>query len=252
MDNTKFRINNSFISRTCPDDAIRRVTEAAIDGTGGYICVSNMRMVLYATKTPVYNQLMKDSFMNWPDGKPLSWCGRLWGLKDVKCTSGPSTFKRMMSFPNPLLRHYLLGDTQDVLDQIVASFREAHIVGADSLPFAAVDEFDYKGIAERIKDSGANVVWTAMTAPKQDQFNQRMHGYLPNVVFIGVGRAFRISVGMIKDAPDWAQKMGVGGMFIGRSKWYVRSWHYLSRSFLLAGFFLKILWSRLMGKKYYE
>lgn len=252
MDETKYRIGKTYISRTNPDDAIKRVTEAATSGKGGFICVSNMRMVQFACDNPEYNQLMKDSFMNWPDGRPLSWCGKMWGLKDVQCTSGPATFKRMMSNPIIGLKHYLLGDTQDVLDEITATYKDAKIVGAESLPFAAVDEFDYEAIAKRVKESDANVVWTAMTAPKQDQFDQKMLAYLPNVVLIGVGRAFRLSIGKVKDAPVWAKKMGVGGMYIGKKSKPQLFWWYIKKTFVLMSYYCSILWGRLTGKKYYE
>ena len=249
---TKYRVGKTFISRTNPEDAIARVTEAALNGQGGYICVSNMRMIQYAGEHPEYNQLMKDSFMNWPDGRPLSWCGRMWGLKEVKCTSGPSTFMKMMSNPNPQLKHFLLGDTQDVLDEIVTTYRDAGIVGTYSLPFVEVNEFDYAGIAKMVEESGANVIWTAMTAPKQDVFNQELCAYLPHVVMIGVGRAFRISIGKVKDAPEWAKKMGVGGMYIGRKSKPQLLWWYIKKTFVLLSYYCSILWSRLVGKKYYE
>lgn len=253
MDKTKFRIGKTYISCTNPEDAIKRVTNAVVEGKGGFICVSNMRMVLFAGETPEYNQLMKDSFMNWPDGRPLSWCGRMWGMKDVRCTSGPATFKRMMLGQGHGLKHFLFGDTQEVLDEIENSYKNtANIVGTYSPPFAPLEDFDLDAMEKMIRDSGANVVWTAMTAPKQDYFDQLMSQRMPDIVFIGVGRAFRLSIGMIKEAPDWAQKIGVGGMFIGRSKLYVRSWHYIIRSFILVGYFIKILWSRLRGEKYYE
>lgn len=252
MDTTKYRVGKTFISRTNPEDAIAKVTEAALNGQGGYICVSNMRMVQYAGDHPEYNQLMKDSFMNWPDGRPLSWCGRMWGLKEVKCTSGPSIFMKMMSNPNPQLKHFLLGDTQDVLDEIVTTYRDAGIVGTYSLPFVEVNEFDYAGIAKMVEESGANVIWTAMTAPKQDVFNQELCAYLPHVVMIGVGRAFRISIGKVKDAPEWAKKMGVGGMYIGRKSKPQLLWWYIKKTFVLLSYYCSILWSRLVGKKYYE
>lgn len=252
MDKTKYKVGKTYISRTNPNDAIVKVTEAALNGNGGYICVSNMRMVQYAGEHPEYNQLMKGSFMNWPDGRPLSWCGRIWGLKEVKCTSGPSTFMKMMSNPNPQLKHFLLGDTQDVLDEIVATYKDAGIVGTYSLPFVDVDEFDYAGIAKMVEDSGANVVWTAMTAPKQDVFDQKLCAYLPHVVMIGVGRAFRISIGKVKDAPEWAKKMGVGGMYIGRKSKPQLLWWYIKKSFVLLSYYISIFWNRITGKKYYE
>lgn len=180
---------------------------------------------------------------------PLAWCGKLWGLKDVANTNGPAFFKKMLSEGNSGLKHYLLGDTQDILDTIKDRYKTACIVGAEALPFAKVEEFDYHGIAENIKKCGANIVWTAMTAPKQDEFDRIISRMLPNVVFVGVGRAFRMSIGNVKKAPVWAEKMGIGGFFIRRRKWYQTGWWYLKTSFTLAYYMTNITVCRLLGKE---
>ena len=253
MDNTKFRIGNVYVSRTNPNDAIKRVTEAAIKGKGGYICVTNMRMIEYAHTTPEYNRLMERSMMNWPDGKPLSWCAKMYGLSDVQCTRGPSIFQEMLVNGDKKLKHFLFGDTKEVLDDIVNRYKDTcNIVGVYSPPFAPLDKYDLDEIERIICGSGANIVWSAMTAPKQDYFNQLMAARIPQIVFIGVGRAFRISIDKVKDAPKWAQKIGMGGVFIGRSKWYIRIWHYISRIVRLLWYFVVIFWRRMTNKKYYE
>lgn len=253
MDETKYRVGKTFISRTNPKDAIQHVTEAALNGQGGYICVSNMRMVRYAGKDTTYRQLMEDSYMNWPDGMPLSWCGKLWGLKDVRCTRGPDIFRQMMERGDKGLKHFLLGDTQEVLDQIVGRYgKTADIVGTFSPPFTPVEEYNLDSMAQMIQESGANVVWTAMTAPKQDFFDQMMAKRLPSVLFIGVGRAFRISIDIVKDAPEWAQKSGLGGVFISKKKPLARLWSPIRRSFILLGYFIQIIFRRIIGKKYNE
>lgn len=255
MDKTKFRINKTFISRTNPEDAMARITEAALNGTGGYICVSNMRTVRFAGKDEKYRQLMKESFMNWPDGTPLSWCGKLWGLKDVTFTNGPATFKKMLLNGDTRIKHFLLGDTQEVLNGIVKRYKidgGANIVGTYSPPFAPLEEYDLAGIEEMIRQSGANIVWSAMTAPKQDFFDQIMSKRMPDVLFIGVGRAFRISIDMVKEAPKWAQSSGLGGMFISKKKPLARVWSSFRRSFVLTWYFIQILFRRITGKKYYE
>lgn len=255
MDETKFSVGKTYISRTNPEDTYKRVTEAALNGTGGYICVSNLRTVLHAGKNEMYRQLMRDSFMNWPDGTPLSWCGKAWGLKDVSFTNGPATFKKMLLNGNKDLKHFLFGDTQEVLDAIVQRYKTeggANIVGAYSPPFAPLEEYDLDAMEEMIRKSGANIVWTAMTAPKQDYFDQIMAKRLPHALFIGVGRAFRISIDMVKEAPEWAQKSGLGGLFISKKKPLARVWSDFRRSFILFGFWVKIKYRKITGKKYYE
>ena len=252
-DLTKYRVHKTFVSRTTPNNAIERLTDAALSKKGGFICVSNMRMVVYACKTPEYEQYMMKSLMNWPDGKPLSWCGRVWGLRDVKCTRGPDIFIRVLQSGDKRLKHFLVGDTQDVLEEIVQKYgKTSNIVGLYSPPFCEVENYDYNSITVSIRQSGANVVWTALTAPKQDIFNAKLSQIMPDVVFVGVGRAFRMSVGKIKDAPSWAQKMGVGGVFIGRSKWHLRLSFYIKRSFGLVWYIIEIIVRRIFGKKYYE
>ena len=253
MDKTKYRIHKTFISRTNPDDAIAHITEAALNGKGGYICVSNLRMVRYAAEDGTYRQLMEESDMNWPDGMPLCWCGRLWGLKDVRCTRGPDIFRTMLEKGNKGLNHFLLGDTQEVLDQIVGQYgKSANIVGVFSPPFGPLEEYDLDAMARMIQESGANVVWTSLTAPKQDFFDRLMAKRLPSVLFIGVGRAFRISIGIVKDAPEWARKSGLGGVFISKKKPLARLWSPIRRSFILLGYFIQIIFRRITGKKYYE
>ncbi len=255
MEKERYRIGKIYISSTNPTDAKEQITANAINEEGGYVCVSNLRMIRYAGTHPNYAKLMDKSLMNFPDGKPLKWCAILWGLKNVETTNGPAFFKDMLTNGDSRLKHYLLGDTQDILVRIKekndAEFH-AKIVGAEALPFAAVEEFDYEGIALRIKASGANIVWTAMRAPKQDEFNQRLTALLPHVVSLGVGRAFRLLVGEVQDAPVWAHKAGIAGVFTRKaSLWVTLKWYFVSCFFLL-GYFIQICWMRLKGTNSYD
>lgn len=251
MNKDRYRIGKVFISSTTPKDTIEKLTEYALAGQGGYVCVSNMRMVRHAGKNPEYAQLMRDALMCLPDGTPLMWCGKLWGL-DVACTNGPAIFKSMLFVGNNGLKHYLLGDTQEVLDKIQAlndKDYHAQIVGAEALPFTTVENFDYKHISERINESGANIIWTAMRAPKQDEFDKILSTYLPNVPSVGVGRAFRLLIGEVQQAPKWAQKMGVAGIFTRKTSLFKTISWYFESFFFLAGYCTQILWRRLIGRK---
>lgn len=255
MDENRFRIGRVHISKTNPTSAIEAITNAVILGKGGYICVSNMRMVRFAGKDKVYKQLMDGSFMNLPDGTPLTWLGKLWGLKGLACTNGPALFKRMLAESNHNCRYYLLGDTEDVIADILKLNEDvynANIVGAESLPFCTVEEFDYEGITKRLKESGANIVWTAMRAPKQDQFNQILCTHIDGVIAIGVGRAFRLLTGSIQEAPKWAQKLGMAGIFTRKVSLAKTIEFYFITSFYLIAYAMQILWRRFKGKKYYE
>lgn len=252
---SKFRIGKIHISNTNLSNAIEVITKAALAGNGGYVCVSNMRMIRYAGKDSKYKDLMDESIMNLPDGTPLTWLGKLWGLKGIKCTSGPALFKRMLANSNTNCKHYLLGDTEDVIADILKLNHDkfhANIVGAEALPFCKVEEFDYEGIAKRLNESEANIVWTAMRAPKQDQFDRLLCQHTDKVVAIGVGRAFRLLTGSVQEAPKWAQKMGIAGIFTRKVSLMHALFWYLETFFYLCAYAVQIMFRRLIGKKCYD
>ncbi len=252
----RYRIGKTYISITTPIDAQERIAQAVKDGMNTYICVSDPRTVDLATKDPKYCEVMDKSFMNTPDGQPTMWAAKLWGLKNVERTMGPILFQNMITNPSSGLKHYLLGDTDETLAKIVekASESNALIVGTYSPPFCKLDEYDYESIAKMINYSGADIVWTAMRAPKQDYFNVNILPYLDKKICIGVGAAFRFYLGEYKMAPPLIKKLGLMGLYWGRKgqPWDKFIWGYLTDNMPFLWHLAKIPFRRLVGKKYYE
>ena len=72
------------------------------------------------------------------------------------------------------------------------------------LPFCKVEDFDYKGIANMIESDGADIVWVALGAPKQEYFMSLLKPHLGHGVMIAVGAAFKFFSGTdTKRAPQW-------------------------------------------------
>jgi N-acetylglucosaminyldiphosphoundecaprenol N-acetyl-beta-D-mannosaminyltransferase len=66
---------------------------------------------------------------------------------------------------------------------------------------------------ERLKASGASVIFVALGAPKQELWMERHRGDLPGVVLIGVGAAFDIIAGRFREAPRWMTRIGTEWLF---------------------------------------
>ena len=76
------------------------------------------------------------------------------------------------------------------------------------LPFRSVEAFDYPAIARLIEEDGADVIWIALGAPKQDYFMTLLKPHLKRGVMIGVGAAFNFYSGSgERRAPDWMVRM---------------------------------------------
>lgn len=254
----RFRIGNTFISRTNLADAKKRIIEGIISGAKGYVCVSNPRTVTYATSHEDYRVVMANSLMNLPDAEPMPWAAKLWGLKDVTRTMGPKIFQEMLSEPESGLQHFLLGDTDETLEKVVKKFHEeanSNIAGTFSPPFCSLDDYDYPSIADRINKSGANIVWISMRAPKQDFFAVRILPYLNDgIICIGVGAAFRFYLGEYKMAHPIIKKLGLMGLFWGKKNqsWGAFLWGYAKDNVPYLFYLAAIPFKRMVGKKYNE
>lgn len=256
MNKDRFRIGKTFVSITSQKDAQARIAHAVKEGKNKYICVSDPRTVDLASKDEKYREVMANSMMNTPDGQPTLWAARLWGLKNVERTMGPILFQEMIENPGSGLKHFLLGDTDETLKSIVekAAEKNAQIVGTYSPPFCKLDEYDYEGIAKMINESGADIVWTAMRAPKQDYFNVNILPYLDKKVCIGVGAAFRFYLGEYKMAPPLIRKLGLMGIYWGTKgkSWPAFLKEYAVENFPFLWHMAKIPFWRIIGRKYYE
>ena len=248
----KYRIGKVYISRTTPEKTIAAITTAVKERRNEYICVSNVRTVAYANKkeNKDYCDLMNNAFMCMPDGMPLVWMARLWGLKDVQRTVGPDLFTAMLNDKESGIKHFLLGDTEETLAQMKEKYatKGANIVGSYSPPFCELDDFDYFGIAKQINDSNADIVWLSLRAPKQDFFAVRLLPLLDKKVCIGVGAAFRFSLGQIKHPPKIIKKLGLTGLFWRKVDFKMVKW-LLINSIKLCCWSTDILFSRIFNKK---
>lgn len=249
QDNRFYRIGRVRISITNEDDAVKSIINFVEEKKGGYICISNMRTVSIANRDDKYQEVMENSLMNAPDGMPLVWMARLWGLKDVQRTVGPDLFTAMLNDKENGIKHFLLGDTEETLAQMQERYAAdgANIVGSYSPPFCELDEFDYPSIAKQINDSGANIVWLSLRAPKQDFFAVRLLPYLDKKICIGVGAAFRFSLGQIKHPPKIIKKLGLTGFFWRENKMKLVKW-YVINLYNLCCWSINIILSRLANK----
>lgn len=256
MNQERFRIGKTFITITTPTDAVERISLAVKDGMNTYVCASDPRTVDYACTHPDYCELMNNSFMNTPDGQPIMWAAKLWGIKGIERTMGPILFQDMITDKNSGLKHFLLGDTEETLKAIVDKNvnNKKNIVGTYSPPFCNLDEYDYEGIAKMVNDSGADIVWLALRAPKQDFFSVRLLPYLEHKICIGVGAAFRFYLGEYKMAPPLIRKLGLMGIYWGTKgkSWFEFLKGYAKNNLPFLWHMAKIPFWRIIGKKYYE
>ncbi|MCM1369561.1 MAG: WecB/TagA/CpsF family glycosyltransferase [Candidatus Amulumruptor caecigallinarius] len=105
-------------------------------------------------------------------------------------------------------RMAFLGAQQNVLDGLKESLVKHNPYVKNmlfyELPFLPVEEFDYPAIAEMVDNDGAEIIWVALGAPKQEYFMSHLKPYLHHGIMIAVGAAFKFHSNTdVRRAPEW-------------------------------------------------
>jgi N-acetylglucosaminyldiphosphoundecaprenol N-acetyl-beta-D-mannosaminyltransferase len=180
----------------------------------------NAYNVALAHTDPAYARLLSEADVVFSDGVPITWVGRraypaagaewervygpdvMRGVLDRSAGEGPT--------------HYLLGSTPETLatlrSRLAADHPHAVIAGAESPPFRAATPAELVERDERIRASGASIVWVGLGTPKQDTEVKRLASSLP-VLAMAVGAAFDFLAGTKPQAPEWMQRSGLEWAF---------------------------------------
>jgi N-acetylglucosaminyldiphosphoundecaprenol N-acetyl-beta-D-mannosaminyltransferase len=182
---------------------------------------ANAYNVALADTDRQYQVLIESGDLVFTDGTPVVWAGRKLHPDVAEAWSrvyGPDLMTGVLDRSNDAgttstpPRHYLLGGTPEVLatlqQQILERWPNALIVGADSPPFKTPTPADLAARDDRIRASGATLVWVGLGTPKQDVEVRRLADSLP-VTALAVGAAFDFLAGTTKQAPVWMQRSGL-------------------------------------------
>jgi N-acetylglucosaminyldiphosphoundecaprenol N-acetyl-beta-D-mannosaminyltransferase len=106
---------------------------------------------------------------------------------------------------------FFFGAKEDVVKKVVDLYSKKYstniIAGYRNGYFNKEDE---KQIAQEIANSGANILFVAISSPTKEKFLYQNKNILKNVNFImGVGGSFDVVSGLVKRAPLWMQNAGL-------------------------------------------
>ncbi len=72
---------------------------------------------------------------------------------------------------------------------------------------------DEAAVVKDIRESGARLLFVAITSPKKENFINKWQGQLGVDLVMGVGGTFDVAAGKVKRAPIWMQKYGLEWLF---------------------------------------
>lgn len=153
-----------------------------------------------------------------PDGMPLIWSINHHLPDEERLTDrvyGPTLMLETLRATRgrPQFRHFLLGGKEETLEKLQRNFArefpDAVIAGSHSPPFGEWPADEFERICDKIRESGANLIWVGLGCPKQEHWIARHKDRLPPGVYFGIGAAFAFHAGEVSQAPAFLQKRGL-------------------------------------------
>lgn len=205
------------INVTNMEDTISYITEHLEELKGNYICVSNVHTTVMAFRDEKYRRVQNSAAMALPDGQPLSIVSRRRGYRQAQRVPGPDLMPAILNLSQEKgYTHYFYGSTEQTLTKLekvlLARYPKLRIAGMYAPPFRKLTQAEDEEAVRRINDSGADFIWVALGAPKQEKWMYG-HRHKVNGVMIGVGAAFDFLAGTTKRAPMWMQKLCMEWVF---------------------------------------
>jgi N-acetylglucosaminyldiphosphoundecaprenol N-acetyl-beta-D-mannosaminyltransferase len=220
----------------------------------GYICVAAVHTVMACQEDSALRAAVEGASFTVPDGQPLVWALDALGHGVQDRVYGPELMDRACArAARTGLRFYLYGGrNHGALAELARRLRLRHpglkIVGGHCPPFRPLTAAEEDEIAAEINRSGADVVWVGIGVPKQEKWMAHMRDRLDAPVLVGVGAAFDFHAGLVPQAPDALQRLGLEWAFrlVQEPRRLWRRYLRYNPRFVLG--FLRQYWRHLRGR----
>jgi N-acetylglucosaminyldiphosphoundecaprenol N-acetyl-beta-D-mannosaminyltransferase len=168
---------------------------------------------MVAQDDAAFRRILNASFLTLPDGMPTVWVGRHQGFT-MERVYGPD-FMRDFCRHSVLrgYRHFLYGGDKGVAEALKLALEcmvpGLRVVGTYTPPFRPLNTSELDDLQSILKRTQPDVMWIGLSTPKQERFMAEYLDCLNVRVMVGVGAAFDIHTGRIKDAPMWVKMVGM-------------------------------------------
>jgi N-acetylglucosaminyldiphosphoundecaprenol N-acetyl-beta-D-mannosaminyltransferase len=213
-----YRVLNVRVDAVQIADAIK-ILEAWIEerGPARYVAVTGMHGVSVSREDAEFQSILGQASLVVADGMPLVWLGRLQGFKHMRRrVYGPELMETFCRETGSKYRHFFYGGAPGVADALAQTESERYgiqIAGTYCPPFRPLTEKEEREVQSLIEDTRPDVLWVGLSTPKQERWMHEHRSTLRVPVMLGVGAAFDLNTGRLKQAPAWMRENGLEWLF---------------------------------------
>lgn len=175
--------------------------------------VNASKVVKMQKDQELFDSVINTDLIN-ADGAGIVWAAKTLGTPLPERVTGVDLMRNLVELSaEKKYKIFFFGAKEEVVKKVVDIYTETYsadiIAGYRNGYFK---EAEAESIAEEIANSGANILFVAISSPMKEIFLHRHKEILKKVNFImGVGGSFDVVAGKVKRAPLWVQNIGMEG-----------------------------------------
>ncbi|QSS98174.1 WecB/TagA/CpsF family glycosyltransferase [Psychroflexus sp. ALD_RP9] len=208
----RIKIFNTTIDNLSMQETLQKVKQAISNKTQLHHVVVNAGKIVAMQEDKELRESVNSCDIINADGQAVVWASKLLGKPLKERVAGIDLMENLVKLAaQNKYKIYLLGAKEEVVSKVVQIYKSNYskhlIAGYRNGYFSKEEE---QTIAQDISNSGAQLLFVAISSPKKENFLYQNRKTLRNLNFImGVGGSFDVIAGKTKRAPVWMQKSGL-------------------------------------------
>jgi N-acetylglucosaminyldiphosphoundecaprenol N-acetyl-beta-D-mannosaminyltransferase len=201
------------VSARSLDSAVELIGTWIALGSREYVCVTGTHGVVESQRDPDLAGIHQRAGLVVPDGMPMVWSGHWAGAAGVKRIRGADLMVRVLQEAQERgWSTFFYGGTSGTLERLEQTLRvrfpQLDISGSYSPPFRPLTDEEADEVERLISAADPTIIWVGLSTPKQERWMDSFRGRVNAPVMLGVGAAFDMINGDLRQAPKWIQNSG--------------------------------------------
>ncbi|MDQ6673493.1 MAG: WecB/TagA/CpsF family glycosyltransferase [Chloroflexota bacterium] len=207
-----------LVSRTTYADATASIVQAACAGVSVVAAATSVHGLTIGATDAEFGTILNSFELVTPDGQPVRWAlNLLHGAHLTDRVYGPTLLRWVCEAAAGLdLSVYFYGGRPDVLERLATRLSTRmpglRVAGYSSPPFRALTPAEDAREVERVRASGAKILFVGLGCPRQERWAYEHRNQL-DMPLVCVGAAFDFHAGTLRQAPAWMQGAGLEWLF---------------------------------------
>lgn len=196
------------------ESTITLMVGAVAESRKGYVCLASAHGAVESQCDATLRRIFDEAMLVLPDGMPIVWMGHLQGFEGMQRVFGPELMFNILGREDLRhLRHFFCGGADGVAEllqeKMQLQFPTVQICGTFTPPFREMLPLEEEALVAQVAEAQPDIIWVGLSTPKQERFMSRYLSQLDTKLMVGVGAAFLLHTGSIRDSPQWVKRAGL-------------------------------------------